>query len=85
VTVIDVVPSETTARIAAQARTWTPRMVLLSVLRGLLSLVAWVLLGAGKVAYWVFAGVWLALTWSAAAVKVGWADARAAHRSDVST
>lgn len=81
-TVIDVVPAETTARITAQARQWQPGAAAVSVLRGLLSLIAWLLIGAGKVAYWTCAGVWLAATWSAAAVKVGWEDARAARRSE---
>lgn len=81
-TVIDVVPAETTARITAQAHEWRPGVAALAVLRGLLSVVAWLLIGAGKAAYWLFAGVWLAVTWSAAAVKVGWEDARAARRSE---
>jgi hypothetical protein len=82
VTVIDVVPADTTVRIAAQARQWRPGAVAVSVLRGLLSLVAWLLLGAGKVAYWVCAGLWLTITWSVAAVKVGWEDARGSRRAE---
>lgn len=55
-------------RITAQAREW--RFV-----PTVLSLMAWLFVGLG----WALAGVWLACTWSAAAVKVGWDDARAAQ------
>lgn len=63
---------ERVGRITAQAREW--RFV-----PTVLSLVAWLLVAVGRAAYAVFAGLWLACTWSAAAVKVGWDDARAAQ------
>ena len=43
-----------------------------------LTLVGALLILVGRCAYWTFAGLWLAVSWSAAAVKVGWQDARAA-------
>lgn len=45
-------------------------------LRTLLTLVAGVLWGVGWVAGKVLGGIWLALAWSATAVKVGWIEAR---------
>ncbi len=64
-------------RITAQARQWPFG-------RTMLGLLAWLLVGVGRLTYAVFAAVWLAATWSAAAVKVGWDDARAARASQVS-
>lgn len=44
--------------------------------RTVLTVIAGVLYGAGWVAYQVCAVSWLAVAWCAAAVKVGWSDAR---------
>lgn len=64
-------------RITAQARQWPFG-------RTVLSLLAWLLVGVGRITYAVFAAVWLAVTWSAAAVKVGWDDARAVRAAQAS-
>ncbi|WFE41943.1 hypothetical protein [Micromonospora sp. WMMD998] len=68
----DVTPGDRVDRITAQARQWSPG-------RTLLGLLAVLLVGVGRAAYAVFAAVWLAVTWCAAAVKVGWDDARHAR------
>ncbi|MCX4468733.1 hypothetical protein OOK41_00105 [Micromonospora sp. NBC_01655] len=47
-----------------------------------LGLLAALLVGIG-LAFAVFAVLWLACTWCAAAVKVGWDDARAARQARV--
>lgn len=44
--------------------------------RTLLTVIAAVLFGAGWLAAKVVAAVWLAVAWSAVAVKVGWHEAR---------
>ena len=44
----------------------------------LLALVAFLLIGLGKVVYHVFAYAWLACAWSFCAVRQGWRDAKAA-------
>lgn len=48
--------------------------------RTLLTVIAAVLYGAGWVAAKVFGAVWLAVAWSAVAVKVGWTEARGGAR-----
>lgn len=55
--------------ITAQARDARPARTLLTIIAG-------VLFGLGWLAARVFAVLWLALTWSATAVRVGW---KAAH------
>lgn len=70
----DVTRVERVDRITAQARQWTPG-------RTLLGLLAALLVGVGRLAFAVFAALWLAVTWTAAAVKVGWDDARAARQA----
>lgn len=47
--------------------------------RTLLGLIAVLLAGIGRLAFAVLAGAWLALTWCAAAVAVGWSEAREAQ------
>lgn len=47
--------------------------------RALLGLIAVLLAGLGRLAFAVVAGVWLVATWCAAAVAVGWAEAREAQ------
>lgn len=74
-TVIEALSVDQTARISAQARQWGFGRTMLGLARVLLSAVAWLLVGAGRVAHLLVAGVWLATTWCAAAVKVGWDDA----------
>jgi Zn-dependent protease with chaperone function len=69
-----VVGVERVDRITAQARQWPAG-------RTLLSLVAAVLVGVGRLTFAVFASLWLVLTWCAAAVKVGWDDARQAQQA----
>lgn len=64
--VIDRVPVD---RITAEAREVT-------FVRTVLTLVAMVLWGVGWVAGKVLGAIWLALAWSATAVKVGWIEAR---------
>lgn len=59
-------------RITAQARAWPAGRTLLGLLAAVLVLV-------GRVTFGVFAAVWLAGTWCAAAVKVGWDEAREAR------
>jgi hypothetical protein len=44
--------------------------------RTVLTLVAAVLFSVGWIASKVLGGIWLALAWSATAVKVGWVEAR---------
>lgn len=66
-TVLDRVPLEdinTRARDVAFGRT-------------LLTIIAAVLYGLGWLTAKVLGGIWLALAWSAVAVKVGWTEARA--------
>ncbi|MFG1776624.1 hypothetical protein ACGFIG_09365 [Micromonospora sp. NPDC049048] len=72
----DVTRTERVDRITAQARQWAPG-------RTLLGLLAAVLVGVGRLAFAVFAALWLAATWCAAAVKVGWDDARQARQERV--
>lgn len=55
--------------ISVQARQMRPGRALLTVLAALLFAV-------GFVAAKIVTGVWLTLTWSAAAVKVGWQEGR---------
>lgn len=50
--------------------------------RMVLSLLAFLLVGLGRIAYVACAGLWVAATWSAAAVRVGWDDARAVRDDD---
>ena len=75
-TVYEALPADRTARITAQARQWSVGTAALAVLRAVLSAVGWLLVGLGRVAFHVCAGLWLATTWTVAAVKVGWDDAR---------
>lgn len=42
----------------------------------MLTLIAFLLIGVGKLAYRVLAGLWLVLAWCATAVKLGWQEAR---------
>lgn len=56
-------------RITAEARAIRPAHTLLT-------LIAAVLYGIGWLAGKVLGGIWLALAWSATAVKVGWTEAR---------
>lgn len=42
----------------------------------MLTLVAVLLVGVGKLAYRVLAGLWLVLAWCVTAVKLGWQEAR---------
>jgi hypothetical protein len=72
----DVTRVDRVDRITAQARRWTPG-------RTFLGLLAAVLVGVGRVAFAVFAALWLAATWCAAAVKVGWDDARQSRQNRV--
>ncbi|MFW6034029.1 MAG: hypothetical protein ACOC9R_02735 [bacterium] len=65
-TVLDRVPVD---RVAAEAREIQFRRTALTLLAGLFFVVGWV---AGK----TLGAVWLAVAWSAAAVKVGWQEAR---------
>lgn len=60
-------------RITAQARE-------LRFWRTLLTVLAAALYGIGWVTYKSFAAAWFVLAWCAAAVKVGWADAKAGRR-----
>lgn len=73
-TVLEATAVERVDRVTAQARLWRPAVAL----RGLLSLIAWLLIGIGRAAY----AAWFAVTWSVAAVKVGWEDAQSARRSE---
>lgn len=57
-------------QITEQAREVKFRRTMLTLLAGLFWLIGWT---AGK----VLGGIWLGLVWSATAVRVGWADARA--------
>lgn len=59
-------------RITAQARAWPAGRTLLGLLAGVLVLV-------GRLTFGLFSAVWLAGTWCAAAVKVGWDEAREAR------
>ncbi|MCX4474822.1 hypothetical protein OOK41_31675 [Micromonospora sp. NBC_01655] len=72
----DVTRVDRVDRITAQARQWPAG-------RTLLGLLAALLVGIGRLAFAVFAVLWLACTWCAAAVKVGWDDARAARQARV--
>lgn len=72
----DVTPVDRVDRITAQARAWPAG-------RTLLGLLAAVLVGVGRLAFGLFAALWLAATWCAAAVKVGWDDARQARERRV--
>ncbi|MET7949227.1 hypothetical protein [Micromonospora sp. NPDC005324] len=56
-------------RITAQARAWPAGRTLLGLLAAVLVLV-------GRLTFGVFAALWMAGTWCAAAMKVGWDDAR---------
>lgn len=78
-TVIDATPMTVVTvdrvdRITAQARKWPFG-------RTLLGLFAALLVGLGRLVFAVFAAGWLVLTWCAAAVKVGWDDARQAQQA----
>jgi len=42
-----------------------------------LALVAWVLVGLGRLTYVIASGLWLVVAWCVTAVKVGWREARA--------
>jgi len=44
----------------------------------LLKLIAWLLVGVGRLAYWPLAALWFAVVWCAFAVKLGWQEAKAA-------
>lgn len=70
---VDVTRVDRVDRITAQARQWAPG-------RTFLGLLAAVLVMLGRLAYGVFAALWLAGTWCAAAVKVGWDDALQARQ-----
>jgi hypothetical protein len=65
-TTLDRVPVQ---RITTEAREVEFRRTALTVLAGLFWLVGWL---AAK----TLGGIWLALAWSATAVRVGWSDAR---------
>lgn len=65
----DVTRVDRVDRITAQARAWPAGRTLLALLAAALVLV-------GRLAFGLFAALWLAGTWCAAAVKVGWDDAR---------
>lgn len=67
-TVLDLVPVEQITAQARQARFG----------RTMLALIAWLLVGLGKLAFHVLAGVWLVMAWVFTAVRVGWNEARAA-------
>jgi hypothetical protein len=47
--------------------------------RTVLALVALLLAGLGRLTFAAFAGVWLVLTWCAAAVAEGWSEAKQAQ------
>jgi hypothetical protein len=49
--------------------------------REALTVIAGLLFGIGWVAYKALAAIWFVLAWCAAAVKVGWREARAADRT----
>lgn len=59
-------------RITAQALAWPAGRTLLGLLAAVLVLV-------GRLAFGLVAAVWMAGTWCAAAVKVGWDEAREAR------
>ncbi len=59
-------------RITTEAREVDFRRTALTLLAGLFWLIGWT---TGK----ALGGIWLALAWSATAVRVGWADARPAR------
>lgn len=68
---VDQVPADVRlARITARARAIRPG-------RTFLTMLAAVLYGLGWLIAKTFGVLWLALTWCAAAVQVGWEDARA--------
>ena len=60
------VPVEQITRQAREVRFWRTVLVVL----------AGALFGVGWVAFKAFAVLWLALVWSATAVKLGWAEGR---------
>lgn len=49
--------------------------------RTVLTVVAGLLFGLGWISYKAVAGLWLVMAWCAAAVKVGWQEARTAVRT----
>lgn len=49
--------------------------------RTVLTVVAGLLFGLGWISYKAVAGLWLVAAWCAAAVKVGWQEARTAART----
>lgn len=49
--------------------------------RTVLTVVAGLLFGLGWISYKAVAGLWLVMAWCAAAVKVGWQEARTAART----
>lgn len=48
----------------------------MDLLRGILACIAAVLYGLGWITAKVLGGLWFALTWTAAAVRLGWVEAR---------
>lgn len=77
----DIARTERVDRITARARK-------MHFGRALLSLIALLLVGLGRLTFAVFAGIWLVLTWCAAAVAEGWSEARQAQaerRGDAAT
>lgn len=62
-----------TARISAQAETIRPGRALLTLIVGLFFAIGW-----------CAAKLWLAVAWSAAAVKVGWQEGRGHNRAPLS-
>lgn len=72
--VLDRVPLD---RITAEAKQVSPGRAVLLAVAGLLYALGWITAKA-------FSLVWLALAWTATAVKVGWSDARKAKPARVS-
>jgi hypothetical protein len=71
VTFFDQVMTERITREARDIHFW----------RTALTVIAGLLFGIGWVAYKALAAIWFVLAWCAAAVKVGWREARAADRT----
>lgn len=46
-----------------------------------LSVVAFLLIGAGKLAYWTLSTLWLVGVWTCVAVRTGWREAKAADQA----
>lgn len=70
--ILDTVPIE---RINTQARQIQFRRVLLTLIAGLFYVLGWTVARA-------FGVLWLALAWSATAIKVGWQEGRRARDVD---